>query len=330
MDWPTGLRSLHRGLSIAAQAAVARLQDTCRAPPTGQPASRPRGACLVDLPEPDFNPGRLRARAYLPQGAVRAGAPLVVLLHGCGQTAEDFAFDTGWTSLADRLGMPLLLPEQLEANNQQRCFHWFQPTNTWRDHGEAASIAAMTTAAVERLGSDASRVFVAGLSAGGAMAATMLAAYPDLYAAGAVFAGLPVGSATSTVQALARMAHAGPSLSRQEWADRARHVTRSFQARKWPRISIWHGSADPVVAAGNASNLAAQWTALHGVPEAPTIRTADRRAWGDKVEQWTINGLGHAWLVGPDHRRPAPFTAAGPVAAVDEIGRFWGIVPPRR
>lgn len=327
MDWSDGLGSLRRGLGIATRVAAARLREydpTAPAVARLEPARSAPGRFVL-LPEFGANPGLLQLRIYLPPVPVRPGAPLIVLLHGCGQDAAEFATDTGWAALADRLGLPLLLPEQQEANNRQRCFQWFQPGETQRGHGEAASIAAMVSAATSRFQSDPRRVFVAGLSAGGAMAADLLAAYPDLFAAGAVFAGLPVGSAASAVQALARMAHGGPRFSAEEWVKHARRVAPPDYAGRWPRLSVWHGDADQVVVPDNGRNLAAQWCALHGLPDKPTRETPLHRSWGDAVELWLLPGLGHAWAIGPGEGRPSQFSVPGPVAAVHEIARFWGI-----
>jgi len=322
MHWSDGLGALRRGLGVATRVAAARLRE--HGP--GAPATaRSEPGRFVILPEFGANPGRLRLRIYLPAVPVRAGAPLIVLLHGCGQDGADFAADTGWTALADRLGVPLLLPEQQAANNHQRCFQWFQPDETRRGHGEVASIAAMVTAAAGRFQSDPRRVFVAGLSAGAAMAAALLVAYPELFAAGAVFAGLPVGYAGSAVQALARMAHGGPDFSPAEWVERARRVAPPGYTGRWPRLSVWRGDADQVVAPENGLKLVAQWCALHGLPDTPTRETAHRRAWGDAVELWTLPGLGHAWAIGPGEGLRSPFAAPGPVSAVGEIARFWGI-----
>ena len=138
------------------------------------------------------------------------------------------------------------------------------PSDAYRlaDHGEALSIRQMVAAAVERFASDPGRVFIAGLSAGGAMAAAMLAAYPDVFAAGVVVAGLPVGAAASTSEALRRMAEAGPARSPAAWAEQVRHAAPPGYPGPWPRLSIWHGGADGVVDPANARLLAAQWSAL--------------------------------------------------------------------
>jgi len=322
MDWSDGLGALRRGLGIATRVAAARLRAF--GPDVAAPA-QPQSGRFVVLREFGANPGRLRLRIYLPAVPVRPGAPLIVLLHGCGQDAASFAADAGWTALADRLGVPLLLPEQQQANHRQRCFQWFQPAEIPPGHAQAASIVARVSAAASRFKSDRDRVFVAGLSAGGAMTAALLVAYPDLFAAGAVFAGLPVGAATSAVQALARMAHGSPDYLATEWVERARRLAPPGYAGPWPRLSVWHGEADQVVAPDNGHKLAVQWCALHGLPDQPTRATAQHRAWGDAVELWTLPGLGHAWAIGPGEGRPSQYAVSGPVAAVSEIARFWGI-----
>ena len=322
MDWPSGLHSLRRGVGIASRAMAARVREHG---PAVRESSPPVPGRFVVMREFGANPGRLRLRAYLPARAVRPGAPLIVLLHGCGQDAADFAAEAGWTDLADRLHLPLLLPEQQEANNRQRCFHWFHLAETRRGHGEAASIAAMVAAMTARLQSDRGRVFVAGLSAGGAMAAALLIAYPELFSAGASFAGLPVGEATSMVQALTTMAHGGKDVTPGEWVSRARRVAPPDYSGVWPRLSIWQGESDKVVVPQNGANLAAQWRALHGVSDTPTRQAAHHLRWGEAVELWMLPRLGHAWAIGEDTGRPSQFAVAGKVDAVTEIVRFWGL-----
>lgn len=322
MDWSDGVRSLRRGLGIASRVAVARLKEDGMKISPAVLSAQGRFAVLSEFGP---NPGRLQLRVYLPPAPVRSGAPLIALLHGCGQDAASFAAETGWTALADRLRLPLVLPEQQELNNQARCFQWFLQSETERDHGEAGSIAAMISAAALRFNTDPRRIFIAGLSAGGAMAAALLAAYPDLFAAGAVCAGLPVGSAQSAIQALARMAHGPPECNTDEWIDRVRRIAPCGYSGAWPRLSVWHGEADEIVVANNGRKLAAQWRALHGLPEAPSHESRTHRSWGDALELWMFPGFGHAWPVDRGGGLPAHFTAPAPVAAVREIARFWKI-----
>jgi poly(hydroxyalkanoate) depolymerase family esterase len=156
------------------------------------------------------NPGSLNGFSIVPAG-LPAGAPLVVVLHGCTQTAAGYDKGSGWSALADQHGFAVLFPEQSTGNNPNRCFNWFVPADTRRESGEALSIRQMVEAAVVAHRLDASRVFVTGLSAGGAMAAVMLATYPDVFAGGAVIAGIPFGSAASMPEAFDRMrGHGGP------------------------------------------------------------------------------------------------------------------------
>lgn len=322
------LKSVRRGMRLAARIARANLADTASKAPA---ARRSAGEGVVDFGEVGPNPGGLRLLAH---GArPPPNRPLVVLLHGCGQTAAAFAHASGWAALADRLGFALLLPEQVEANNHSRCFRWFQADDTVRGRGEGASIATMTRWAIQRFDAAPDQVFVAGLSAGGAMAAALLAAYPDLFRAGAVVAGMPVGSAQGAVQALMRMAHAAPALSTDPLGNQARLLAPDGYAGPWPRLSVWHGLADDVVVPGNGDILAAQWRALHGLPDAPAgeeiLDGVSRRVWGDPeqpaVEQWVLPAQPHGYPVGPATRPKARFMLAAPVAATSAIAHFWGL-----
>ena len=138
------------------------------------------------------NPGNLRMLSYIPERLSDSPA-LVVVLHGCTQTAGGYDHGTGWSTMADRFGFALLLPEQRRANNPNSCFTWFSAADTSRERGEALSIRQMIERMVLDHGIDRSRIYVTGLSAGGAMTSVMLATYPEVFAGGAIVAGLPYG-----------------------------------------------------------------------------------------------------------------------------------------
>ncbi len=288
---------------------------------------------LVKLPAIDRNPGSLGARTYIPTD-LAPGAPLVVVLHGCTQTAERYDAGTGWSHLADRLGFALLFPEQRRANNANLCFNWFQPGDIARDGGEAESIAQMVEAMVDRHALDRQRVFATGLSAGGAMTAVMLATYPDLFAGGAIIGGLPYDCAHDVRSALDRMAGRGARGTAGN--DIATNASGSTSARL-PAVSIWHGTADPTVVVGNMDDLATQWCGVHGVgagaPQVSHGHNWERQSWAvdgrTVVETWRISGMGHGVPIDPTG--PGALGSAGPymlavgIDSTAEIARSWGL-----
>ena len=231
----------------------------------GLPQTSPASTRLRAFNEPRPNPGQLKAWIYSPPSGA-PGAPLVVVLHGCTQNAAGYDESSGWSRLADQHGFVVLYPEQQRSNNPNLCFNWFSADDAARGKGEARSIREMVAAVQARHGTDPQRVFVTGLSAGGAMAAVMLAAYPDVFAGGAVIAGLPFGVARSVPEAFDRMRGQGhPPL--EALPDLVRSA--SSHSADWPILSVWHGSADQIVDQSNAFALIEQWRALHGSPQAP-------------------------------------------------------------
>ncbi len=325
MEWSSDLLTFRKSLRLISRVVKAKALPNQATEPT-QPGT------LVTYTGFGDNPGKLKMLAHVPT-AVTAGQPLVVLLHGCGQDAAGFAADTGWKDLADRRGFPLIMPAQIEANNAARCFQWYHSSDTARDAGEAGSIAAMTRAAITQFGSDPAQVFIIGLSAGAAMAVAVLAAYPDLFAAGASIAGMPVGAAHSGLGAIMRMASAGPLLDRDALAAKVHAAGPPGFASAWPRLSIWQGQADDTVAPDNADHLAQQWCALHGLTHSADMEEIRdgvlHRQWtgasGTAVELWSLPLLGHGYPVGTRVVPPGHFMLQAPVDATEAIAKFFNL-----
>ena len=255
-------------------------------------------------PVTDFgaNPGALAMHSYVPDG-LPAGAPLVVALHGCTQNADDYFTHSGWREHADRFGFAVVLAEQPAANNARQCFNWFEPADSDRDSGEAASIRQMVAYAHDTYGTDSGRTFVTGLSAGGGMTANLLADYPDVFAGGAVNAGPPAKCATTLPAALSCMS-SDQGKTPQQWGDLVRG-SHPGHTGAWPRVAIWQGTADTTVAPVNATELRDQWTDVHGLPQTPTGSEqlpggTTRTSYSDQVVEFSVDGMGHGLAVDPD------------------------------
>ncbi|NEC17021.1 PHB depolymerase family esterase [Streptomyces parvus] len=253
------------------------------------------------------NPGGLNMYVYRP-AALPANAPAVVALHGCTQSAQVYSDNSGLNTFADRHGFLVVYAETTTVNNANTCFNWFQPGDTRRGQGEAASIRQMVAHAATAYGVDTGRVQVTGLSAGGAMTSVMLAAYPDVFAAGAVVAGIPYGCGTDVVSAFGCMSP-GVDRTPAAWAQAVRDAHPGF-AGPWPRVAIWHGDNDATVAPRNADELRDQWTAVHGLGQTPdrtstigpnsTRRSEYLAADGRSVvEVDRVPGIGHGTPVDP-------------------------------
>ena len=244
------------------------------------------------------NPGSLKSATYIPAYFPHC-RPLVVVLHGSMQTAEDYNHGTGWSTLADQHCFALLFPQQRRSNNTIRAFNWFEPDDSHRGAGEALSIREMIEHVVLDHSIDRQRIFVTGLSSGGAMTSVMLATYPDVFAGGAIIAGLPYGGASSVRRAINRMkGYERPSDKQLDALVRG----ASTNMQEWPKISVWHGSDDRTVDPSNADAIVRQWQALHCAEDAPTrIDVVDgyqRRVWcdsggGEVIEEFRIPNMGH-------------------------------------
>jgi poly(hydroxyalkanoate) depolymerase family esterase len=261
------------------------------------------GSPLVESTGFGSNPGDLRMFSFVPDKHQKAPA-LVVVLHGCGQTAAGYDLGAGWSTLAKRYGFALLMPQQQPCNNVNGCFNWFNPEDTARERGEACSIRQMIAHMVRDIGIDPHRIFVTGLSAGGAMTSVMLATYPEVFAGGAVIAGLPFGVATNVREALSGMFQS-PSRPAGELGDLVRNA--SNHKGPWPKLSVWHGSADRTVNPANANEIVKQWLDVHRLPLAPMLEaTVDgypRQIWWNEdgetiIESYTITDMAHGTPLG--------------------------------
>ena len=311
-------------------AKLAAMRGVRAAPANAVGASR-----LRNLEGFGANPGALVARIHVPSQLGKKPA-LVVVLHGCTQTADGYDHGSGWSRLADEQGFMCLFPEQQRANNPNLCFNWFSPADNQRDRGEALSIRQMIAATVAAYDIDPSRIFVTGLSAGGAMTSVMLASYPEIFAGGAIIAGLPHGSADNVQQALKAMRDPG-LINAKQLGDRVRGASR--HKGPWPSISIWHGSADQTVSSKNADAILAQWLSVHDLDSAPAatdkIGQLRRRFWEDGsgrslVEDYRIANMGHGTPIattGPEACGIAmPHMLDVGISSTRRIAAAWGLL----
>lgn len=290
---------------------------------------------LVRVKEFGANPGGLKMFSYVPANLPRK-PPLVVVLHGCGQSASGYDLGTGWSTLAKRYGFALLMPEQRSDNNANTCFNWFNPEDISRDQGEAASIRQMIAKMIADHGIYQRRIFITGLSAGGAMTSVMLATYPEVFSAGAVIAGLPYGVASNVREALNGMMQSPPRPAR-ELGDLVRSASR--HKGPWPKLSVWHGSADRTVHPANANEIVKQWLDVHGLTEAP-MSEADvdgypRQVWWNDngetvIESYTITDMAHGTplgLTGTDESYGAEgaFLIETGISSSYHIANFFGL-----
>lgn len=294
-----------------------------------------RDSRLVEVTNFGSNPGELRMLTYVPE-IVAPSPALVVLLHGCTQTAASFDKGTGWSTLADRFGFALLLPQQHWTNNPLRCFNWFRGDDMGRDAGEPLSIKQMVEWMIAEYGVDRRRVYVTGLSSGGAMTSVMLATYPDLFAGGAVLAGVPYRAANGLQDAFETIFQ-GRSRSGREWGDLVRAA--STHQGPWPKLSVWHGDADSSVKPMNADEVIKQWIDVHGLQQSPSIeKTVNghrHRVWQEPggahvIESYTIAGMSHGAALEPgaeEHQcgTAAPFFHDVAISSTYHIARFWGL-----
>ncbi|CAB3810560.1 hypothetical protein LMG28614_07302 [Paraburkholderia ultramafica] len=301
------------------------------------------------------NPGNLRMFTFVPQN-LAASRPLVVVLHGCTQNATNYIDETGWVQFANKFHFAMLMPQQQLVNNSSLCFRFFDSNHNQRGQGEALSIKQMIDKmlADSKLNIDKNRVYVTGLSAGGGMAAVMLATYPEIFAGGGVIAGIPDGCAKTSDEATQQcgvsLSHQAASvpvkdLTPQQWGDLVRNALVTSDPNfkgPFPRVSIWQGTADDTVNPQDETALIRQWTNLLGVSQTPqvdeTIKGHTRhQVFQDNngkamVEAFFVQGMNHGTPIDPgpgDDQcgKPAPFVLSAGICSSFFISKFWGIIP---
>ena len=282
-------------------------------------------------------------KLYIPSGYHGQTLPLVVMLHGCKQNPDDFAIGTRMNILAEEHQCFVVYPAQAQSANGSNCWNWFKTTDQQRDRGEPSIIAGITRQIINTYPVDKQRVYVAGLSAGGAMAATMGMTYPDLYAAVGVHSGLPHAVAHDLPSALAAM-HGGAVPSQSQYNG----IPGAGQCRQAVPTIVFHGDRDTKVHPSNGDKVTAQSTTTHIHGGANTKTEASPRVTvqrgqvpgghaytrathldGDGktiVEQWRIHGAGHAWSGGSP--RGSYTDPRGP-DATREMMRFFYEHPAR-
>lgn len=262
-------------------------------------------------------------RTFVPSTATAGVTGIVVMLHGCSQTPDDFAAGTGMNALAEKHGFVVIYPQQLRGDNSQSCWNWFSRGDQQRGHGEPAVIAGLTQDATAEFGVSKDETFVAGLSAGAAMAVIMGQAYPDVFSGVGAHSGLPVGAATDVMSAFSAM------------AGNAQHAETSMTGAAAPNTIVFHGTDDSTVHPSNGEKIVQQ--ALDSMSD-QTLETDERgSAFGRSfnrrtiaaadgattLEHWVIDGLGHAWSGGQPN---GTYTdAQGPNASAEMIRFFFDL-----
>jgi poly(hydroxyalkanoate) depolymerase family esterase len=288
--------------------------------------SQPVSAQFVELTDFSENPGNLTASYFSPK---MAKPSIVVLLHGCAQTGEKLAKQSGLLGLAKQHNFALLMPQQSLENNIKGCFNWYSASDFAKETGENLSIKNMILTLKQHLGG--ADVYILGLSAGGAMASSLLVNYPDLFKAGAIVAGIPFPCADGLITAISCMKN-GPSQSSSELTLLVSKLNSN--QKSWPKLSVWTGANDAIVNPLNAITLAEQWANLSGITPMPQVKSKvgiSIKSWGNKqdkaqVELIVVADVGHGIMVNPNEvngGEAADYLLESPISTAKHIIDFW-------
>jgi poly(hydroxyalkanoate) depolymerase family esterase len=307
------------------------------------PAVVPTGGRFVERSYTNQS-GTRTYKLYIPSGYIGQEVPLVVMLHGCTQSPNDIAAGTQMNKLAEENIFLVAYPAQAQGANMNKCWNWFKASDQQRGRGEPSLVAGITRQVIDEYNVADGRVYVVGMSAGGAMAAIMAEAYPDLYAAVGIHSGLAPGAAHDMPSAFAAMHQGGPAIPRR---DVPTATATSESARIVPAI-VFHGDRDNTVHPRNADRLLEHYCRAKltgrrddasGSTPRGTVRQGQipgghaytRATYHDAggraiAERWTVHGLGHAWSGGSSS---GSYTdSKGPDASAEMV-RFFNEHPQR-
>ncbi|MGW7518467.1 extracellular catalytic domain type 1 short-chain-length polyhydroxyalkanoate depolymerase [Streptomyces sp. NPDC054796] len=305
------LKGLRTGAVLAALVAVLATSLLVLEPPRAQAAQ----TGFHEVRDFGSNPGNLKMFAYVPEKA-QTGAPVVVLFHHCGGAARDLDVNTGWRKYADAYGFTVVFPEQKDENVgsggivPHKCFSaWNEADRTHDGRGEARSVIEMVDYMKANYAADANRVYATGYSGGGAATNVMLAAYPEVFKAGAVFFGMAYGCADNEddyfdTGSLAPCPGRFNTLDPEEWGDKIRSAYPGYTGPR-PRVQIWHGGSDPLIDQNSLEKQRDGWTDTLGLSQtpSPTSRPAlgvTKQVYGSgQVETYLINSMGHEPPIDP-------------------------------
>jgi len=279
-------------------------------------------------------------KVYVPPGESDAPRAMIVMLHGCTQSADDFAAGTRMNRLADEHGFLVVYPEQAAQANPSRCWSWFRPQDQKRDAGEPSLLAGIVREVARTHAADPSRIYVAGLSAGAAMAVVLGETYPELFAGVGAHSGLPYGSAHDIPSALAAMKGGRGAMPGLKDLVGVASGPRRRAVQAVP-IIVFHGDRDHTVRQTNGAHIVQQALDAHGAPGqgvdlrvstqsgvAPGGRLYSRTVHADsegraRIESWTLHGAGHAWSGG--HASGSYTDGAGPDASAEMVRFFMAL-----